>query len=82
MNCFNILLDTVDKVKDFSGLINKFDGEFDLISDNYIIDAKSFMGIFSLDLKKPLKLEVTNVENIEDLEVSLKKFMYNIKYIY
>ncbi len=75
MNCFNILLDTVDKVKDFSGLINKFDGEFDLISDNYIIDAKSFMGIFSLDLKKPLKLEVTNVENIEDLEVSLKKFM-------
>lgn len=75
MNCFNILLDTVDKVKDFSGLINKFDGEFDLISDNYVIDAKSFMGIFSLDLKKPLKLEVTNVENIEDLEVSLKKFM-------
>lgn len=75
MNCFNILLDTVDKVKDFSGLINKFDGEFDLISDNYVIDAKSFMGIFSLNLKKPLKLEVTNVENIEDLEVSLKKFM-------
>ncbi|MBS5793434.1 MAG: HPr family phosphocarrier protein [Lachnospirales bacterium] len=75
MNCFNILLDTVDKVKDFSGLINKFDGEFDLISDKYIIDAKSLMGIFSLDLKKPLKLEVTNVENIEDLEVSLKKFM-------
>lgn len=75
MNCFNILLDTVDKVKDFSGLISKFDGEFDLISDKYIIDAKSLMGIFSLDLKKPLKLEVTNVENIEDLEVSLKKFM-------
>lgn len=75
MNCFNILLDTVDKVKDFSGLINKFDGEFDLISDKYIIDAKSLMGIFSLDLKKPLKLEVTNVDNIEDLEVSLKKFM-------
>lgn len=75
MNCFNILLDTVDKVKDFSGLINKFDGEFDLISDKYIIDAKSLMGIFSLDLKNPLKLEVTNVENIEDLEVSLKKFM-------
>lgn len=75
MNCFNILLDTVDKVKDFSGLINKFDGEFDLISDNYVIDAKSLMGIFSLDLKKPLKLEVTNVENIEDLEVLLKKFM-------
>ena len=51
MKCFNITLDTVEKVKEFSNLINKFDGEFDLISDNYIIDAKSIMGIFSLDLK-------------------------------
>ncbi|WP_317368109.1 HPr family phosphocarrier protein [uncultured Tyzzerella sp.] len=75
MKCFNILLDTVDKVKEFSGLINKFDGDFDLTSNDYVIDAKSIMGIFSLDLKNPLKLEVNNVSNIEDLEISLKKFM-------
>ena len=75
MKCFNISLDTVEKVKEFSNLINKFDGEFDLISDNYIIDAKSIMGIFSLDLKKPLKLEVNNVVNLDELEILLKNFM-------
>lgn len=75
MKCFNITLDTVEKVKEFSNLINKFDGEFDLISDNYIIDAKSIMGIFSLNLKKPLTLQVNNIENLEDLKISLEKFM-------
>lgn len=75
MRTFNIILDTVEKVKEFSSLINKFDGEFDLISDNYIIDAKSIMGIFSLNLKNPLKLEVNNVPNVDELENLLKKFM-------
>ncbi len=75
MKSFNILLDTVDKIKDFSSIINKFDGDFDLISDDYIIDAKSIMGIFSLNLTKPLKLEVNNTSNIEELEILLKKFM-------
>ncbi len=75
MRTFNIVLDTVEKVKEFSSLINKFDGEFDLISDNYIIDAKSIMGIFSLNLKNPLKLEVNNVPNVDELENLLKKFM-------
>ena len=75
MKSFNILLDTVDKIKDFSSIINKIDGDFDLISDDYIIDAKSIMGIFSLNLTKPLKLEVNNTSNIEELEILLKKFM-------
>ena len=75
MKSFNILLNTVDKIKDFSSIINKFDGDFDLISDDYIIDAKSIMGIFSLNLTKPLKLEVNNTSNIEELEILLKKFM-------
>ncbi len=75
MKSFEIILDNIEKVKEFSGLINKFDGEFDLISDKYVIDAKSIMGIFSLDLSKPLKLEVKDVENIEELENLLKGFM-------
>ena len=75
MRTFNIILDTVEKVKEFSSLINKFDGEFDLISDNYVIDAKSIMGIFSLNLKNPLKLDVNNVPNVDELENLLKKFM-------
>ena len=75
MKCFTIFLDTVEKVKNFSSMINKFDGDFDLISGDYIIDAKSIMGIFSLNLKEPLKLQVNNVENIEELEKLLKDFM-------
>ena len=75
MKSFTIFLDTVEKVKNFSSMINKFDGDFDLISGDYIIDAKSIMGIFSLNLKEPLKLQVNNVENIEELEKLLKDFM-------
>ena len=75
MKSFEIILDTVEKVKEFSELINKFDGEFDLISDKYIIDAKSIMSIFSLDLSNPLILQVKDVENIEELETLLKNFM-------
>nr|WP_317358533.1 HPr family phosphocarrier protein [uncultured Tyzzerella sp.] len=75
MSCFTITLDTVEKVKQFSDLINKFEGDFDLISEDYIIDAKSIMGIFSLNLKKPLTLQVNNIENLEDLKISLEKFM-------
>ncbi len=75
MKSFTIFLDTVEKVKNFSSMINKFDGDFDLISGDYIIDAKSIMGIFSLNLKEPLELQVNNVENIEELEKLLKDFM-------
>ena len=75
MSCFTITLDTVEKVKQFSDLINKFEGDFDLISEDYIIDAKSIMGIFSLNLKKPLTFQVNNIENLEDLKISLEKFM-------
>ena len=78
MKCFNITLDTVEKVKEFSNLINKFDGEFDLISDNYIIDAKSIMGIFSLDLKKPLK--APTIPNINIITIS--KISIVIPYIH
>lgn len=75
MNSFKIFLDDIDKIKEFSNLINKFDGDFDLIADGYIIDARSIMSIFSLNLNKPLKLEVKNVPNIAELEILLKDFM-------
>lgn len=75
MKSFTIILNTVEKVKDFCDTINKFDGEFDLISDNYIIDAKSIMSILSLDLSKPMTFQVNNVPNLKELENSIKNFM-------
>ena len=50
MKSINIKLDTIDKVKEFVNKINTFDGDFDLVSARYVIDAKSIMGIFSLSL--------------------------------
>ena len=58
MNTFNILLKSINDVKDFVNIVNKYDFDVDLTSGRYIVDAKSIMGIFSLDLSKPIKVEV------------------------
>lgn len=68
MKAVDISLNSIDKVKTFVNLINRFDYDFDLVSGRYVIDAKSIMGIFSLDLSKPITLHIhaddTNVEAI------------------
>ena len=56
MKTVQISLKSIDKVKSFVNDITKFDYDFDLVSGRYVIDAKSIMGIFSLDLSKPLIL--------------------------
>ena len=58
MTTFNILLKSINDVKDFVNIVNKYDFDVDLTSGRYIVDAKSIMGIFSLDLSKPIKVEV------------------------
>ena len=66
MTTVTISLDSIDKVKSFVNEITKFDSDFDLVSGRYVIDAKSIMGIFSLDLSKPIELSIhsDNVDNI------------------
>ena len=54
MKTVQISLNSIDKVKSFVNDITKFDYDFDLVSGRYVIDAKSIMGIFSLDLSKPI----------------------------
>lgn len=51
----NIILDSVDKVKDFVREMSKFETDIDLVSSRFIVDAKSLMGILSLDLTNQLK---------------------------
>ena len=76
MKTVQISLNSIDKVKSFVNDIAKFDYDFDLVSGRYVIDAKSIMGIFSLDLSKPIDLNIhaedTNVDAV--LEV-LKPYM-------
>ena len=51
-------LNSIDKVKSFVNDITKYDYDFDLVSGRYVIDAKSIMGIFSLDLSKDIDLNI------------------------
>ena len=58
MKTINISLNSIEKVKTFVNLINRYDYDFDWVSGRYVIDAKSIMGIFSLDLSKPISLNI------------------------
>lgn len=67
MKTIQISLNSIDKVKSFVNDISKFDYDFDLVSGRYVIDAKSIMGIFSLDLSKPIDLNIHAEENIDEV---------------
>lgn len=72
MKTVKICLNSIEKVKSFVNDITKFDVDFDLVSGRYVIDAKSIMGIFSLDLSKPIDLNIhteseTSVDEILDV---------------
>ena len=58
MNSVQISLNSIEKVKSFVNDIARFEADFDLVSGIYVIDAKSIMGIFSLDLSKPITLNI------------------------
>ena len=58
MKVIEVLLDSTEKVKDFVNAMGEIEGEVVVSSGKYIVDAKSILGIFSLDLSKPLKVEV------------------------
>ena len=76
MTTVSISLNSIEKVKSFVNEINKYECDFDLISGRYIIDAKSIMGIFSLDLSKPITLDIhADDENIESIMESLKDYL-------
>ena len=65
MKTVKISLNSIDKVKSFVNTITKYDYDFDLVSGRYVIDAKSIMGIFSLDLSRPIDLNI-HAEGIDD----------------
>lgn len=67
-----IELPTLQVVKHFVNDLAKMEGDFDLIAGRYVIDAKSIMGIFSLDLSKTLQLDITDAKE-PDIE-ELKKY--------
>jgi len=75
MKSVNVCLNTVDKVKGLVNAISPLDGDFDLVSDRYVVDAKSIMGIFSLDLGKTLRLDIHNDAVVDKVLPLLKDFI-------
>ena len=67
MKTVRVCLDSIDKVKGFVNDISRFNTDFDLISGRYVIDAKSIMGIFSLDLSKPIELTIHESEEMDEI---------------
>ncbi|MDO5807396.1 MAG: HPr family phosphocarrier protein [Lachnospiraceae bacterium] len=75
MKTVQISLNSIDKVKSFVNDITKFNNDFDLVSGRYVIDAKSIMGIFSLDLSKPINLNIHAEENIDEIMTVLAPYI-------
>lgn len=75
MKTVHISLNSIDKVKAFVNEITKFDNDFDLVSGRYVIDAKSIMGIFSLDLSKPIELNIHSENNAEEILAVLAPYI-------
>ncbi len=69
----SILLSSIEAVKKFVTLTNSYDFPINLTTDKYKIDAKSIMGVFSLDLSKPVDIEVES-ERAEDFIAQLQQF--------
>lgn len=53
-----VSLQQINDVKDFVNTVMKYEFDIDLVSGRYAVDAKSIMGIFSLDLSKPIELNI------------------------
>lgn len=79
MKTVNINLNNVNKVKEFVNITSQFEGDVDLVSGRYVIDAKSIMGIFSLDLSKTIQLHINSDDNdaINSYIKSIDKYIEN-----
>ena len=75
MKTVQISLNSIDKVKSFVNAITQFEFDFDLVSGRYVIDAKSIMGIFSLDLSKPIELVIHAEDHLDEIMDILKPYI-------
>lgn len=75
MKTVSICLNSIDKVKAFVNDVTKFDTDFDLVSGRYVIDAKSIMGIFSLDLSRPIDLNIHDDDCINEILKVLEPYI-------
>ena len=73
MKSVQISLQMASHGKTFVSIVQKYSYDIDLRSDRYVVDAKSILGIFSLDLSKPINVEI-HATDCDDLLNDLKQF--------
>lgn len=71
----------LESVKNFVNILSRFKNEFDIVDQRYVIDAKSIMGLFSLDLTRPLDLKIysENEDDIKQIVSALEDYNYIVK---
>jgi len=72
-------LNSIEKVRKFVRMMSEIEDNIDLVSGRYIVDAKSLLGVFSLDLSKPIKLEFNGSRNEESIKKTLQEFDYELQ---
>lgn len=70
-----VLLNDFSKIKKFNNEICKFESDIDLVKGRYVVDAKSTMGIFTLDLSVPIDVVLRGEEEVERFIEVMKEFM-------
>ena len=73
MRSIPIKLSFAEEVKTFVNTVNRYPYEMDLRAGRHVVDAKSILGIFSLDLSKPIALDIYS-DDCEDLLNDIKQF--------
>lgn len=74
MKTVKVNINTINDVKNFVSIVSRCDYDVDIVSGRYAIDAKSIMGIFSLDLSKELTLNIHS-DNCEDFLEEIKGYI-------
>lgn len=69
-----VFLNTVEEVKAFVDIITPYPYEIDLISGRFLVDAKSMLGIFSLDMSKPVRMDI-HTDSCDALLEQLKPYL-------
>lgn len=75
MKTANIRINTIEDVKNFVTTVTKCNYDVDIVSGRYAIDAKSIMGIFSLDLSKPIDLNIHADGELDDILAALEPYI-------
>ncbi len=76
MKSYALDLNSIERVKGFVSAINNIKGYFDLVSGRYVVDAKSIMGIFSMDLSNSVELRILETnEDIKEIEKAIAPYL-------